>query len=288
MRTADLASADLASASKASFDADGFAAAPGPLLAGDRISGLRQRFRRLFRGDFETGIAPDEVNWQHGRSDPTLTRQICNGWKADRLIARTVLDAGVGEVLARLAGWPGARLVQDNVLWKPPGAASVGFHRDNAYLAWYTPRQMCSCWIALDDTTLAGGTLEVARGSHRWPAGREPSGEFHAPEDYRAAVSAAATAAGAALDIVAVEVPAGGGAFHHGWAWHGSGPNRSAAHRRALVVHCASSEARFNRAGFGTGNGPVYTRYARLADDEMDENYFPVLWRSDGYRTPGV
>jgi len=83
-------------------------------------------------------------------------------------------------------------------------------------------------------------------------------------------------------------VAAGGGAFHHGWAWHGSGPNRSGRHRRSLVLHCASSEARFNRAGFGEGNGPIYSRYARLTDDEMDENHFPILWRSDGYRTPGI
>ena len=52
---------------------------------------------------------------------------------------------------------------------------------------------------------------------------------------------------GVELDIAAVEVAAGGGAFHHGWAWHGSGPNRSGRHRRSLVLHCASSEARFNR-----------------------------------------
>jgi len=272
---------------KARFDADGFAVV-GPLLAPERVEALRERFGRLFAGEFETGIAPDEVNWQQGLSDETLTRQICNGWKADRLIAETVLHTSLGRALALLAGWPGARVVQDNLLWKPPGARSLGFHRDNAYLAWYAPQEMCSCWIALDDTTSAGGTLEMARSSHRWPTGHDPAAEFHAPDDYRATVSAAAAAAGAALDLVAVEVAAGSGAFHHGWTWHGSGPNGTDAHRRALVLHCASSEAKFNRAGFGTGNGPVYTRYARLADDEMDENYFPILWREDGYRTPGI
>ena len=156
-------------------------------------------------------------------------------------------------------------------------------------LAFYAEAVMFSCWIALDDTTASGGTLEIARGSHRWPAGADRMGEFHAPEDYRATVTAAAQRAQIAeLDIAAMEVPAGGGSFHHGWAWHGSGPNRSGPHRRSLVLHCASSEARFNRAGFGEGNGPVYSRYARLADDEMDENHFPILWRADGYRTPGI
>ena len=270
-----------------SFGGDGFVVVDS-LIDTSLVPPLRERFERLFRGEFETGTSPDEVNWLQGHSDATLTRQICNGWKADRLIASVVLDARLGEAVARLAGWPGARIVQDNVLWKPPGARSLGFHRDNAYLAWYTPREMFSCWIALDDTAAAAGTLEIARGSHRWPGGADPVGEFHAPEDYRATVSAAAAAAGAELDIAAVEVKASSGAFHHGWAWHGSGPNNTGRHRRSLVLHCASSEARFNRAGFGEGNGPVYSRYARLADDEMDENYFPILWRADGYRTPGI
>ena len=277
----------LAADDQATFHADGFVTVDSLIDAG-LVDPLKERFERLFRGDFETGTAPDEVNWQESSSDPTLTRQICNGWKADRLIASVVLDAGLGEAVARLAGWPGARIVQDNVIWKPPGARSLGFHRDNAYLSWYTPTEMFSCWIALDDTTAAGGTMELARGSHRWPTGADAMGEFHAPEDYRATVRAAAAAADVELDIAAVEVTAGGGSFHHGWAWHGSGPNRSGRHRRSLVLHCASSEARFNRSGFGEGNGPIYSRYARLTDDEMDENHFPILWRSDGYRTPGI
>ena len=162
----------------ASFNADGFVTV-GSLIDPELIEPLRERFERLFCGDFETGISPDEVNWLSGRDDPTLTRQICNGWKADRLIATTVFDTRLGEALATLAGWPGARIIQDNVLWKPPGARSVGFHRDNAYLAWYTPTEMSSCWIALDDTAADGGTMEIARGSHRWPTGGDQMGEFH-------------------------------------------------------------------------------------------------------------
>ena len=270
-----------------SFTVDGFVTFDS-LIDDNLIEPLRERFERLFRGEFETGISPDEVNWLSGRDDPTLTRQICNGWKADRLIASVVLDARLGEAITKLAGWPGARIIQDNVLWKPPGARSLGFHRDNAYLAWYTPTEMFSCWIALDDTVAGGGTMEIARGSHRWPTEGDPFGEFHAPDDYRATVAEAARATGVELDIAPVEVPAGGGSFHHGWAWHGSGPNYSDHHRRALVLHCASSEARFDRSGFGEGNGPIYSRYARLADDLMDENHFPILWRSDGYRTPGI
>jgi len=97
----------LSASETASFGADGFVTVDSLIDAG-LIDPLKERFERLFRGDFETGTAPDEVNWQEGRSDPGLARQICNGWKADRLIASVVLDARLGEAAAGLAGWPGA------------------------------------------------------------------------------------------------------------------------------------------------------------------------------------
>jgi hypothetical protein len=44
----------------------------------------------------------------------------------------------------------------------------------------------------------------------------------------------------------------------------------------------------FDRDNFHQGTGPIYSRYARLDSDEMDENYFPIIWRRDGYRSKGI
>jgi len=155
---------------------------------------------------------------------------------------------------------------------------------------WYRPSDLLSLWIALDDTIAEGGTLEFAPGSQRWQPSA-PEGEFHGPEDYRRNLRRAAAAEGVAdiLDQIAyVEVPAGGGSFHHGWVWHGSGYNRSSHPRRALVLHAMRSDAEFNPARLASGTGAIYSRYKRLGDNVMDENYFPVIWREDGYRTPGI
>lgn len=162
------------------FSRDGFLISRR-VLDDAHVDRLRARFDALFHGEFETGVCPDEVNWREGESDPAVTRQICNAWKADRVVARVVLAATIGEAIARLAGWSGARVIQDNVLWKPPGAGALGMHQDNAYLAWYAPREMLSCWLALDDTSAAGGALQFARGSHRWSRAQQSRGEFHAP-----------------------------------------------------------------------------------------------------------
>lgn len=266
------------------FDKDGF-------LLVDRIvddaavDRVVARFEPLFRGEFETGVRPDEVNWQEGRDSPELSRQICCGWKADRVISTIVFRADIGRACARLGGWPGARVHVDNVLWKPPGARPLAFHQDSAYLGWIDPPEMVSCWIALDDTTAEGGTVEHVRGSHRWARTSKPATQFHGPSDYRSAMEAAARADGLEPEVVPVVVRRGGGAFHHGWAWHGSGFNRSANPRRSLVVHCISSEARFSGDTSNSGIAPIYRRYQRHGDLTMDENYFPILWTEDGYRT---
>lgn len=269
-----------------SFNRDGFLVVD-KLIDDDTVETLREHYDRLFRGEFETGVMPDEVNWQEGQSDPSLTRQICNGWKADRAIARVVFRADLGQAIAELGGWPGSRIMIDNVIWKPAGTRPLGHHQDNAYLKWFRPSELLSCWIALDDTKAEAGTIELVRGSHRWRHSA-PEGEFHGPEDYRKYMEQAAAAEGVEPEIVYVEVPKGGGSFHHGWTWHGSGPNTADFPRRSLVLHAMRNDTEYVAENLGWATGPVYSRYKRLGDNIMDENYFPILWTKEGYRTPHI
>lgn len=239
------------------------------------------RFEPLFRGEFEAGLQPDEWNWREGRDDPSLTRQICNAWKADRAVARVVLDEVVGRWIALLMDWPGARINQDNVIWKPPGAKALGFHQDDSYQDWIVPQAMATCWMALDATSAAGGTIEYVRGSHRWDLSGKIA-QFHAPEDERSDLRKAAEAAGIAeIDAVPIEVPRGGAVFHHGRTWHGSGPNRGASPRRSAVSHCMRSDAEHHP----TVRSPIYSRYKRAGETRMDESFFPILWTRDGARS---
>ena len=140
---------------------------------------LRERIEPLFQGDFETGIEPDEWNWKYGRDPNDVTRQICNAWKSDNLIKKIVCNSIIGECVSKLMGWKGARLLQDNVLWKPPLGKSLLFHQDAAYDDWIVPQTMITCWMSLDDTSKDKGTLEFVAGSHKWGL-CPPSGTFHA------------------------------------------------------------------------------------------------------------
>ena len=262
------------------FDRDGFLVVPEGFVDDATVERLRGRFERLFEGDYETGIRPDEVNWVSGRDPEDRTRQICNGWKADTAIAEQVLSERTGRLAAELIGWDGVRILQDNCIWKPPGTKSLGMHQDGSYLDYLVPSEMVTCWIALDDTSAEAGTITFARGSHRWPRSAENRGEFHAPPDWLEPMRRAAPE-GEEVELVPVAVKAGGASFHHFNTFHGSGPNTATVHRRAVISHLIPAGARFSSDAVD----PVYSRYRRVGDTTMDESWFPVVWTRDGGRS---
>ena len=264
------------------FHRDGFLIVEEGLASDRALELLRERYVRLFEGEYETGIRPDEVNWVPGRDPEDRTRQLCNAWKSDNVVAAQVLSERTGRLAAQLMGYSGARILQDNVLWKPPGTKAIGFHQDSSYADYLVPPEMITCWISLHDTHPDAGPLEFVLGSHTWPKSPPERTQFHAPDDWLAGARAAAPE-GEELEIVPVVVEAGGGSFHHGLTWHGSSPNRSAATARmALVSHMLPVEVRFHE----TNVDVTYSRYRRRGDLSLDESFFPIVWSESGYRTP--
>jgi len=116
------------------------------------------------------------------------------------------------------------------------------------------------------------------RGSHKWRQWGMIE-QFHAPANYKKELAEAAAQAGVdEPEIVKIVVPRGGGVFHDGWTWHGSGVNHAGVPRRSLVAHCMQAATRFHP----TITGATYSRYKRFGDLTMDETFFPVTWRAEG------
>jgi ectoine hydroxylase-related dioxygenase (phytanoyl-CoA dioxygenase family) len=249
-------------------------------LDGGELDHIREHFISVFEHRWETGLAPDEVNYVPGTTAPELTRQMCNVWKADRVLAGVTLSRKVGEFATRLAAVPGVRLAHDNAIWKPPSGKALLCHQDAAYLDHLDPPNMTTCWMALDDTAADTGTIYYVRGSQLWP--HAPlGGKFHAPDDWLGHVRSGVPP-GTELELVPIEVPAGGAAFHDGWTFHGSPPNeRADAQRRSIISHMISTDTRWNP----NHPHPIYSRYRRPREEDLDEAFFPILWL-DGYRTP--
>lgn len=110
---------------------------------------------------------------REGISKDSVTREICNAWKSDRLVASIVLSETLGQTVCNVMGWSSVRIAQDDIIWKPPNQleTTVGFHQDCTYISnQFEPRQdnSVTVWIALDDATEQNGCLEYVVGSHQW------------------------------------------------------------------------------------------------------------------------
>lgn len=251
-----------------------------------QVNCLIERIEPLFDTRFETGIYPDEWHGRPGLNQPNATRHMSGLWRCDRTVASFSLAAPIAQLNATLAGWSGGRLATDSCWLKPPNAPEVLFHRNNTYAACLNPPSLVTCWIALSDCTADTGTLEIVPGSHRWRC-TDQIRFLHAPSgDYRQPVWQAATEAGIAEpEIVAVELPPGGCIVLHGDLWHGSGRNQTGDRtRRSFAVSTLPVDAHFQPAG--TAPGYIFSRYQRQGSLTLDESFFPIVWRSDGYRSP--
>jgi len=207
-----------------------------------------------------------------GRED--VTREMCNTWKSDRLIASIILSEHLGQLVGNVMGWPSVRIAQDDLIWKPPCQPKtvVGFHQDSAYISsQFEPYENNSVtvWIALDDADVETGCVEYVAGSHQWRPLKhlerqssvtnegvimKESAVFHTcdAETYRHSLP---NNEGANAEPVPVKE--GYAIFHHQDVWHGSGPNQSATkHRRALVGHYIRGDIEFR----GNGGENFYQR----------------------------
>lgn len=283
---------------RADFESAGFVTVPALLREPAFASTLNERLERMLRGEFDVpGGAPDksppfkaETRCKPGKAPPPLggpskrTLQVINCWKADAAFRRLVLSPNLGRIVATLAGWQsGARVANDQVWAKPPGAAPLTFHRDSPYFD-FVPCDVVTVWIALDDMDDELGPLEYVVGSHAWGEGRVGSADqFFDGRDRSALMHDAARREGIAdpagsLQIKRLQVVAGGAGIHNGRLWHGSGPNVSATRpRRGLGVHFVPAEARYRDAEVG-----YQTMAHRWRDpaggNELPQESFPVTW----------
>ena len=193
-------------------------------LEPDEVGRAREHFEQVFEHRFETGLAPDEVNYQPGRTPPDLTRQLCNVWKADRVLAAHHTAAQNAQFAAGLTGsggYTGSRRTMRSGSRRP--ASPCCAHQDAADCEWLEPPNMTTCWMALDDTAADSGTIYYVRGSHHWPhapAGRPAS--MHPTTGW--GMCARPCRMGSSWSWWRSRCRPGGAAFHDGWTFHGSPP----------------------------------------------------------------
>lgn len=159
-------------------------------------------------------------------------------------VFRSVLHNRLVSTLAHDLMEGPVRLWEDQMIYKPPfdENAAVGWHQDYTYWDQVGPPELGTCWIALDDATVANGCMFVVPGSHRWKFRytREevdttnPKWLLERPD----------LPQGANREPVACEVKAGHCHFHHCLTIHGSFGNRTDNPRRSYILHLMPGSTR--------------------------------------------
>jgi non-heme Fe2+,alpha-ketoglutarate-dependent halogenase len=125
-------------------------------------------------------------------------------------------------------------------LKEPLDHAYVAWHQDAAY--WnLEPDDVVTAWIAISDSTLANGALEIVSGSHGeeiLPHGpsNDPANQLQHGQKILVALDPAR--------VVALPLRAGAMSLHHVRIVHGSRPNRATERRIGVAIRYVAAHVR--------------------------------------------
>ena len=250
------------------------------LLDQPTIARIREELIRIFNDERDS----DNYTWfEFPKPEPGSGQlhQVTNGWWVNDTIRELVTHPSIGKMAAALMKTPEVRLWHDQVLSKPgtprgkevTDQGNVGWHQDYAYWQCSNNTNMCSIWLALQDTDLNNGGMRSIVGSHKWGVQEEASTFYdHDLDKLQERFG---------TDRDWVDEPcilkAGQASFHHALTFHGSGPNHSADPRLCVIMHVMSEDTGLKTDGkwhlCATLLGPE-----AKTDDWFDGPLFPTLY----------
>lgn len=254
------------------FDEHGYVATEEPVLTDAEVDALRTALDEVLAGS-SPGRPELLRNLAGGGLDSdAVVVQIVNIWQSHPAYRAHIERPDIVGMVLQLCPTQTLRVWHDQIQYKPPTVGTATrWHQD--FPAWpvLTPADLVTAWVALDDATLANGCLRFVPGSHRWGVHKG----LGISEDFSPRYGPGQLPPGAEVRPVPVEVPKGGVSFHHCLTWHGSAPNPTVTHRRAIAVHYMPGHTRYVAAG-----RHVMQPRITIADGEvLAGEHFPVVWR---------
>ncbi len=249
-----------------------------------QIAELRAAHKRLWSGDYDRSI-PSQYGISKVDPDAPKLRQQCNAFWLNDTIRAAVTSPLLGALAARLMQVPTVRLWHDQAIYKPGtggGAATevgnVGWHQDYGFWQAASTTNMCTAWVALQDTDLGNGGMRTIVGSHKWGLVEE-SDTFFDTDLEKLAAQFAEKGGSDWLDEPCI-MRAGQVSFHHALTFHGSGPNTSDAPRLSVVAHMMPGDTVY-RAG-----PQLHPNMTLLGPDAQDGQpfsgvYWPQMWPAE-------
>ena len=218
----------------------------GRLLDDGLVDLLRREYDREFArardGDaqFRNLSISDTDDLRKKNEAPEQMLQIMQMCERNLHFRRLLFHDEILDCVEDLLG-PNLQLFHDQALYKPAhDGGPVFWHQDNAY--WQcTPANLVSCWLTLDDVTVANGAMQVIPGSHLGAMQHDRSSATDALLDNADRVDSSRA--------VAIELPAGGAMLHHCQTFHYTGPNETEHERRAFAIHFMTPGTKARRTG---------------------------------------
>jgi hypothetical protein len=212
----------------------------GPFLSGPRVQELGDALDRIAAG--VEPYPPELIRWEPaaerlaGTAErKLLVYQVRYPHRHVPLFFEHATDPAILDPVEDLLG-PDLVLYNTQALLKPPfHGTSQPWHQDSAYWP-IRPFRLITCWIALDEATVANGCMRFVPQSHHGGLLEHRAG--------RALANASGGTASAVQEVAvdeasAVSVPArpGWGSFHHCLTVHGTTANTTPFRRRAIISH---------------------------------------------------
>lgn len=218
----------------------------GKLLEPDEAYRLRDRLDEVLAGKSDTG-GKVEYAATIENTDPAAggVLQVVNIWKQDSMFRKHHSHPKLVEMGRQLTGASTLRIFHDQILSKPPrNGKPVNWHQDYGYWQMVTPSDLITCWVALDEATVANGCMQVVPGSHRW--GLVDANTNLAADDPEAILKQVTPPPGEKIEKVHVELPIGHCMWHHCLTLHGTDVNTTDKPRRAVITHLMPGHCRYD------------------------------------------
>ncbi len=214
----------------AKFREEGYIARP-TFFSAQETAAIQAEIERFKREGLVYNVATDGDG--KTPSSQLVNLQLCPMSPKSPLFRALPFHPRVVEALSELIGDP-VVLHLDQVFLKPAHHGSgTNWHQDNAYFKISDPLKGAAMWIAVNDATVANGTLHVIPGSHRtaYPHDRDPFSNHHIrcypPEE----------------NAVPVELPAGGAVFFAYGTAHCTRGNQTDHDRAGAAFHFLNGSA---------------------------------------------
>ncbi len=225
----------------------------------------------------ETGYS----NWTPEDGDIVRNNEFVSLQKKE--LAQLALQPIIGAIAAKLAKTDAIRLLDDQLVYKPPQMqnSTIGWHCDQAYWSTCSSHKLLTAWIPFHDLDEARGPLVVIDRSHQWSA-LEDMRYFNDP--YLENLVNKLPIVQKEIVKVPIVMKKGQVSFHHGWTIHGSYPNRSYKFRLALAAHLQDQDNHYrpfiNKQGkeIHIFDEQLCRQLPNGDPDFSDPSVFPLLW----------